>query len=245
MRTWTADARRAARAGLLAATLLVPAAVAYGHDDAGAWSGELELASDYVLRGVSQTRGEPALQAGAAYAAGALTAGAWASNVAFDDAVAGSDDGAHVELDLYVSRTWRAGARLAIDTTLVRYLYPGTARGVDYDYDELVVAWRWGETVSGSIYWSHDAFASGRPAAGYEIGIERALPGGFVLMARAGRYELGRVYGAGYGYWHASIARTVGPIAVGLRYEASDRAGERLWEDIADGRVVLTLGASS
>lgn len=240
MRTQTAHARRNAQATLLAAALLAAACAANGADDGGAWSGEVGLVSDYVLRGVSQTDGGPALQAGAAYAAGALTAGAWASNVGFDT---DADDDVDAELDLYVSRTWRAGDRFELDTTLVRYLYPGT--GADYDYAEIVFAWRWRETLSGSIYWSHDAYASGRHAAGYEIGVERMLPAGFTVTARAGLYQLDRVYGSGYAYWQAGVARRLGPIALALRYESGDRAGERIFGEAASGRLVLTVTASS
>jgi uncharacterized protein (TIGR02001 family) len=228
--------------GILAATLLVAAAAAHSDEDGARWSGEVTLASDYVLRGVSQTLGDAALQAGAAYAGRALTVGAWASNVAFDDGASESSDGADVEVDLYVSRTWQAGARLAIDTTLVRYVYPDTAPGVDYDYDEIILAWRLGDALSGSVFWSDDAFASSHPGVGYEIGIERMLPGGVVLSLLAGHYDLDRVYDASYSYWHAGVEREFGALAVGLRYEGGDDAGERLWGDVAEGRLVLTLG---
>jgi uncharacterized protein (TIGR02001 family) len=236
--------RSAASAGVLTATLLIAAATANAQDEGARWSGEVTLASEYVLRGVAQTRGGAALQAGVGYAGRALTAGAWGSTVDFVDAPAGSSDGTDGELDLYLSRAWQPAARLAIDTTLVRYVYVDTAPGFDYDYNEIIVAWRWSDAVSGSIYWSNDAYASGRSGVGYEIGVERTLPGGVLLSALAGHYDLDRVFGASYSYWHAGVARDFGPLAVALRYEASNGAGERLWGDAAQGRLVLTLGVA-
>jgi uncharacterized protein (TIGR02001 family) len=241
-RTWRAG--RAASTGALAATLVLAAVAAHAQDEGNGWSGEATLASDYMLRGVSQTRGGSALQAGAGYAGRAGTAGVWASTVGFEDGATGSTDGTDVELDLYVSRTWQAGAQLAIDATLLRYVYLDTAPGVDYDYDEAIVAWRWGDAVSGSIYWSDDAYASGHSGVGYEIGVERRLPGGVVLSALAGHYDLDRVFDASYSYWHAGVARDFGPLELALRYEGSDGAGERLWGDAAQGRLVLTLGVA-
>ncbi|MCL1090591.1 TorF family putative porin [Shewanella profunda] len=49
-------------------------------------TGEISLTNDYRFRGVSQTAGDPALQAGIDWGFDSgLSVGAWASNVDFDE----------------------------------------------------------------------------------------------------------------------------------------------------------------
>src|SRR5688500_1020999 len=67
------------------------------------WSGSLALTSDYVQQGLSQTRGEPALQGGLrAQLDEQWAVGTWASAI---DRYAGP--GANLEIDLYAARAWR------------------------------------------------------------------------------------------------------------------------------------------
>src|SRR5688572_13877600 len=66
------------------------------------WSGSVALTSDYVQQGLSQTRGEPALQGGLrAQLDEQWAVGTWASAI---DRYAGS--GANLEIDVYASRAW-------------------------------------------------------------------------------------------------------------------------------------------
>lgn len=84
-------------------------------------TGNVELTSDYLFRGLTQTWGRPAIQGGADLAlANGLAAGVWGSSISEHSYPGGS-----MELDLYASYgrpinddwSWRAG--------LYGYVYPG------------------------------------------------------------------------------------------------------------------------
>lgn len=76
---------------LMAAVAVAALAVAGSASAEGKLSYNVAATSDYVFRGVSQTDGGAALQAGLDYGNGIFYAGTWASNVDFAD----------YELDLY------------------------------------------------------------------------------------------------------------------------------------------------
>ncbi len=106
--------------------------------------------NNYVWRGVSQTAENFAIQGGVDYAhvGGAkghegpsgFYLGAWASNVNFgNDAVTSTDgDGASTEVDLYGGYKFKAGP-LDLDVGFIRYVYPGAASSLKYDFTEIYI----------------------------------------------------------------------------------------------------------
>ncbi|MCW2271127.1 TorF family putative porin [Pseudomonas sp. JUb96] len=83
---------------------------------------ELTLAavSDYRSRGVSQTLGDPALQAGATLIHGSgLYVGAWTSNVDY-----GFDYKTRQEVDYYAGWYWQATDAISLDLGYLKYSYP-------------------------------------------------------------------------------------------------------------------------
>ena len=117
----------------LANAFLAGSRPVFADTQSDAFGATVTLVSDYVLRGVSQSQGNPALQAGIDYSGPfGVVAGAWASTI---DLVADGApaDGADVEVDLYLARSWQLSEGVSLDTTLMRYVYPGTLPGVDYD----------------------------------------------------------------------------------------------------------------
>jgi len=92
------------------------AAVSAGSAYAGDFTYNLDVTSDYVFRGVSQTNAKPAVQGGIDYAKGLFYAGTWASTVDFANGY---------EVDLY------AGVRPVIGKT---------------SFDFGVVTYQYGET---------------------------------------------------------------------------------------------------
>ena len=112
------------------ASALLAAAVGTAH--AAEFSGNVTIATDYILRGVSQTEERPAIQGGfdAAFDSG-IYAGIWASNVNFDEATGGASN-ANAEMDYYGGYS---GAIGCTDCTyklgFVYYDYHGDP-GLDY-----------------------------------------------------------------------------------------------------------------
>ncbi|MDD2058788.1 TorF family putative porin [Pseudomonas sp. GD03860] len=80
----------------------------------------LDAVSDYRSRGVSQTLGDPALQAGATLIHGSgLYLGAWTSNVDY-----GFDYKTRQEVDYYAGWYWQATDAISLDLGYLKYSYP-------------------------------------------------------------------------------------------------------------------------
>lgn len=100
-------------------------------------TGSVALTSEYRLRGISQTDGDPAIQGAITVStAPGFYVSAWASNLAG----AGSFGGNNMELDLIAGYTHPVGP-VTLDVGGIYYVYPGangnTVPGVNYDYFEV------------------------------------------------------------------------------------------------------------
>ncbi|CAJ0690157.1 MULTISPECIES: TorF family putative porin [Ralstonia] len=111
------------------------------------WSANASVVSQYVSRGLRQTWGKPALQAGVDYTApSGFYAGAWGSQVS-DHVIAG----AHAEIDTYLGYATTVAHGVELTTGLYRYWYPGArydkavggGPGTGYDYTEWMVGAGW------------------------------------------------------------------------------------------------------
>lgn len=87
----------------------------------GSLTGSLTATTDYRFRGVSQTFGDPALQAGVDFTLPSnFYVGAWTSMV--DKEIFANSRG--FEIDLYGGYKWALGNGLVLDVGLLQYLYP-------------------------------------------------------------------------------------------------------------------------
>ena len=92
------------------------AAVYAGAANAGDFTYNLDVTSDYVFRGFSQTNAKPAVQGGIDYAKGMFYAGTWASSVDFANGY---------ELDLYAGVKPVVG-KTSFDFGVITYQYGET-----------------------------------------------------------------------------------------------------------------------
>jgi uncharacterized protein (TIGR02001 family) len=166
---------------------------------ASPWSATVTAATQYVSRGIRQSWGRPALQAGADYSSPhGWNAGAWASSI--DDRYI---EIASVELDLYAGYGGTAGP-LGYNATLTWYRYPGarvSATGTSYDYGELQGGLSWKSLYAKYNYtFSRDYFGieNARGTGYLDIGANFELGQALTLQLHAGD---GRVAGAGNGIW--------------------------------------------
>lgn len=111
------------------------------------WSANASVVSQYVSRGLRQTWGKPALQAGVDYTMpNGFYAGAWGSQVS-DHVIAGG----HAEIDTYVGYATTVAHDVELTTGLYRYWYPGArydkafagGPATGYDYTEWMVGAGW------------------------------------------------------------------------------------------------------
>lgn len=111
------------------------------------WSANASVVSQYVSRGLRQTWGRPALQAGVDYTApNGFYAGAWGAQVS-SHVIAGG----HAEIDTYVGYAATTAHDIALTTGLYRYWYPGArydrafagGPATGYGYTEWMVGAGW------------------------------------------------------------------------------------------------------
>ena len=108
------------------------------------WTGSLAVTSDYIQQGLSQTRGEPALQGGLrAEIDQRRTVGAWASQI---DRYHGQS--ASTEIDVYAARAWRLSPQWVSTVTATHYFYPNDTPYANYDYDEIAASLGYRSTVT-------------------------------------------------------------------------------------------------
>jgi len=171
--------------------------------------GLLGVTSDYVLRGVSQSDGDPAAQGEAHYRfSPGWSAGLWASQVRLRPG--------HVtaELDAYLQ--WRATLSESFDlsATATHYSYPGDPRPIGYAYDELGLSLSWRDALILAASWTPalnlysytDGLARDHGVLSYEASVHRSLRSHFDLSAGAGYYDPPGLEYAAYGYGNAQLA---------------------------------------
>jgi len=235
-------------------------------DDAGpvTITGSVALTSEYRLRGISQTDGDPAIQGGITVTTKpGFYLSTWASNLSG----AGSFGGDNMELDLIAGYTKAVGP-VTLDGGFIYYVYPGangTPPGVNYDYYELYgsVAGKVGPlNAKLGAYWAPNqkniAFTSTR---GHNIWVytDWGLPisGTPITLKAHGGYSSGN---SGYTKGLDVIDYAVGAdltyksLTLNVSFVGTDvsRANSLLWpttatqtgHDITKGKLVATLTAA-
>ena len=199
--------------GLAALILLASASAAQAEV-----TGTVTAASDYDFRGITQTSKNPALQGSVDYAHDSgFYAGAWASNVDFDDCCDES-----IEVDTYVG--FAGGETLLWDAGLVYYWYPGAD---DIDFGEIYgsLGWKW---IEGKIWYSPDFANADESAMYYEANGTFELPANFGFTAHVGYSDGGywdEFYDGGYTDWSVGLTYSIGHFDLALKWvDGSDLA---------------------
>jgi uncharacterized protein (TIGR02001 family) len=201
------------------------------------WGGSISVATDYLYRGVSQTRGQSAVQAGLhVNTPGGWSASVWGSTVDFT-----SGAGDSYELDLQVARSWMLGSDWTARLGLTHYMYPAGS-SVDYDYDELTGTLSYQGRVTASVAWSpntsrygDDHYVHDRETRAYELTVLQPLGSYWSIYAGAGYYDLDDLFGTGYSYWNAGVAFTWENVQVDLMHVDSDDTALELFGYASSG----------
>ncbi|HSX58572.1 MAG TPA: TorF family putative porin [Tahibacter sp.] len=211
-----------------AAAGLVPALPAPGAD----FSGSLALTSDYVFRGISQTKGNAAPQLGAKVAFGSGFYGAaWASAVDYGDAV-GSD----AEVDLVAGWNRTLARRWNLDINLTRFTYPGTRAPLDLDYNEVIAALTLDQRWWAMLGWSENALGSGGRGVYAEVGAKFPLSDTFRIETVAANYDLDG-YDDNYRRAQVSAIYTIGRADLRASAHWTSDGAKRLFPGVAGSRV--------
>ena len=229
------------RSTCLTAGALLALAPPWSADAAGIEADQLTLfatvASDYVLRGYSQTNAKPVAQVGVDFEhPGGLFAGVRLSSVEFPPR-GPFEDARDLEVNLYAGYGLEIGGEWAVSTSLVHYEYPGAEDPIDWDYTELGLALQRGAAAL-SIAYSNRAFGSDDPGVAIDVSGRWALGAHLELTAGLGFFDLESRFLMDYLYWSAEISRPWRRFNFTLGYFDTDDRGRELWGDLAGARGI-------
>jgi uncharacterized protein (TIGR02001 family) len=218
--------------GPLAAALLVAASATASAAD---FSGTAAATSDYVLRGISQTQGDPAAQLGArlAFDSG-LYASAWGSQVDF-----GPTLGTDAEIDAAIGFNRTFGERWNLDVNLTRYFYAGTRGDTNLDYNEVIATVTLDQRWWALVAWSDDVFATGSRGVYSELGAKFPLDARWRLEAVAGYYDLADAYDDSYARAQLSAICRVGSVDLRASAHWTSDAADFLFPELGGNRAEI------
>jgi uncharacterized protein (TIGR02001 family) len=211
---------------------------------AGQFSGSLAVTSDYVYRGISQTRGAAAAQGSIQYA----TLDHWAMGIWASTTELNTYDGTTAEVDPYISFRWNISDAWHGKFSALRYLYPLNSNTAHYEYDEVAASVDYGDMLFFNVAWSWDAsrYSAWRYVKGnaisYEASWMRPLPKLFSLNAGIGYYDLSDIMNTGYWYWNAGAGKDWRMWHVALSYIGTSQKAEQAFGTASTGnRFSITL----
>lgn len=208
---------------------------------AAGFGGMLGASTDSVFRGISESNGDPAVQADVHYRwdGGAFVGLRGASTK--PRTAAGPRD--TLEVDTYLGYGFSPAAAWSARVTLVHYAYPWSEPERP-GYDELAVSATWLGRVSLAA-----ATSPNKPGAGgtrdaahdYELALRWPLAGKVSLDAGLGYYDLRRTYDTAYVYWSAGATYAPQPLTLALSWIGADREARDGYGELADNRVVASV----
>ena len=212
---------------------------------AGNWEGSVVATTDYVYRGLSQTYGDPALQVDLHYRfATGWFAGLWASNI---DRRPG-DRGTY-ELNGYAGWSRQFGPDWNARLTYLRFMYPDSPRGTDYDYDEFQASVSYRDRAFATIGWSPDTtqystagYAENRRTLSYELALRQPVAASLALTGGVAYYDLHDLFDASYWSTNVVLSYTHGPWEMDVsRFWTGGSASELYGDEASGDRWVATL----
>ena len=216
---------------------------------AGSPGGGITLTSDYLFRGLSQTRGNAAVQGDLHYTTdNGWFLGGFASTVDLNPG-----RGATIEVDGYLGHAWQVSNDWNARLMAVHYEYPNDSPDLPYDYDELVGALSFQDLVAVTVAWSPntDGYSLANPAA--PVAINRAaysvevagrwpLIGPLTTAAGAGFRDLNDLFQTSYWYWNAGVGLEHKHWILDVSYfGTSDQARRLFGKEIAHDRWSITV----
>lgn len=203
------------------------------------WSGSMALTSDYVWRGSSQTRQDPAVQAGIKYTHDSgLYASVWGSSVKYRP-----DNGASTEFDFAAGWSGKLAPDWALDVYLLRYQYPSAS--VKLNWNELNAAVTWRDHYWLAVGHSNNTMASDTSGTYVLLGAKYPINDQLRLEASVARYVLDSAYADSYTHGAIGVVWAFKvPFEARVTLHGTDSAAKRLFPGMAGTRAEFALQAS-
>ncbi|MGD9787117.1 MAG: TorF family putative porin [Sulfuricellaceae bacterium] len=251
----------------LPGVVMVPSAHAEEAASPHTFTANVTLASEYIYRGIAQTRGKPALQGGFDYShSSGLYAGIWGSNISWiSDGTAGAS--ASLELDVYGGYKGSITNDLGFDVGVLTYNYPGTGLptgAANPNTTEVYGAlnWKWlsvkySHTTTSLFGWTktNDANAETKGSGYLDVSGNFDLGSGWGLNAHVGHQKVKDRSSASYTDWKLGVTKDLGFGTLGVAYTDTNanancsngedycfvKAGTGDTYDAGKGRAVVTF----
>ena len=209
------------------------------------FSSSVDIVSNYVSKGVSQTEDNPAVQLSVDYGwNNGVYTGVWVSNV--DYVPRGQEeDGADFEVDLYLGYSFELFEGLSLDASYVYYDYPGIEDALenDFDYGEFILGASYGH-FGAKIGYSNDQVASGEKGTWYQGTADYELIEKLSLNVEVGHYDRSN-FGHSYNWWGAGLAYDMGKFNLGLAVtQTSSAAKLNNTDGQADNHIIANISYS-
>lgn len=208
--------------------------------DSPVLGGNAALTTDYVWRGTSQARGDPAVQAGVKLMSETgLYGSVWGSNIEF-----APETHASSEFDFTLGWSGDLSDNWVLDANILHYRYPSTA--MDLDWTEFNGTLTWKGNYWLSLGWSSEALGSNDSGLYTQVGAKFPVGECFRLETAIGYYDLDRVYDDSYLHGQLSAVWAIKvPLEIRLTAHATDSSAKDIFgEDAAGNRVEAALQAS-
>lgn len=234
---------------MLASALLLAAsgaALAQEEEASATWTTTLSgtLTSDYIFRGVSQSQESAALQGGVTVAhESGFYAGVWGSSVDFTPKDSDFEDDANFEIDLSVGYAFEFGDGFSADVMFVRYFYPGTEEGYDYDYNEFIGSLGYNDLVTFTLGYSNDVFNSDETGIYYGLSSSYELPWyELSVSGELGRYTFDDNVGLDdYTHYGLGLGHSWGPVSASINWTNGDDNAEGNFGEGADAHWLASI----
>jgi uncharacterized protein (TIGR02001 family) len=208
------------------------------------------IASDYVFRGASQTKGKPSVSAGIDVSLGKLYAGGLLSNVDFGPTEGDPENKTKLEYDLYAGLTPVLND-IAFDIGVIRYGYASAPSAANYAFWEgsIVASKVFGDTtIGGAFYYSPEFFGDTGSAYYYEANGAYVLPNKLTVSGAIGYQDLDEAKSGinGYTTWNLGLTYPLNEhIGIDLRYSGTDsKATDFFTDTFAGDRFTASLNAA-
>jgi uncharacterized protein (TIGR02001 family) len=202
------------------------------------------VTSDFLVRGISRTAHDPALQIDLHYSNSAgIIAGAFASNSRFE-----KHEPRDVELSAFLGYAWRPVEDWRGRFLYSHYAYPWNQRGRAYDYDDLDAqfsyqGWlqftlNYSPNTPRYLKWPIDALKAENEGS-IEVNLQRPVAKHLSVLGGVGYSYLGGPYSGGYVYWSAGAAYSVSSLSFSLLFVDTSSEAKALFYNAAAVRRVL------
>ncbi len=237
--------RQTRRSPVSRGALLCALALAAGRCMAAdSWGGAVDVASDYLVRGISRTSHDAALQLDLHYVNSlGFFVGTFASNSQIDPRAPRD-----VELSGYLGFTWRNGDDWRGRILYTHYLYPWNRHGGEYDYDELDAQIAYQGWLQFSVNFSPNATRYLPPPypglmaereGSAEVNVQHALIGHLSVTGGAGYSYIGGPESGGYVYWSAGLAYDLKSVSLAVSFVDTSSEAKALFYNAAAANRIL------